>query len=180
MSKTDYIYLSIPIDPATVPTAQQKGVRIVHGKPMFYTRKPLRDFMAKVKKCVAAYITANANTGQIVRYADDTPLAVRIAFYFNYPKSTPKCRQHKISWKTTRPDVDNQEKAVMDCLADESAISKHKRVVIRRGFFADDSQVANHVIRKYYTTGNAGIVVTIAPLPQGEVLDPALWLPTPT
>jgi Holliday junction resolvase RusA-like endonuclease len=56
----------------------------------------------------------------------DGPTEVNIQFKFPWNKSTPRKYLNREEWKTTRPDLDNMEKVILDSLTSE-------------GFLVDDS-----------------------------------------
>lgn len=91
----------IPGEPSTI-TAQQKGVLVRGGRPMFFTK-------AKVKAA------QDALTVQLRRHAPrqpiDYPVLFKIKFVFGRTKSRPFENVHG-----KRPDLDNLVKGVLDCL----------------------------------------------------------------
>lgn len=101
-------------NPPTI-TAQQKGVRVVYGKPMFYTKPEIlaasRELLFHIKK----YAPAEPYTGAI-------RLLVEWTFYKQTatPQKTPK---------VTRPDGDNLQKLLQDTM--------------NGLFYKDDSQIYN-------------------------------------
>jgi crossover junction endodeoxyribonuclease RusA len=62
----------------------------------------------------------------------DRPVSVKIAFYFDRPKSTKK----SVRYKTTKPDLDKLARAVLDALTGIA--------------FDDDSQVTNLALSKHF------------------------------
>lgn len=146
----------LPIDPSTIPTAQHKGVRVVHGVPMFYKTKALTDFEKRLEGALAPFYPK-------FRADDGNPVSLYIAYLFPYPKSTPKRDRVDMAYMTQRPDGDNISKAVIDALGDKWAKDRRsgRFFVARRGFFADDAAIANLGISKFRTTGEPGIVITI-------------------
>jgi Holliday junction resolvase RusA-like endonuclease len=65
----------------------------------------------------------------------DTPVSVWIGFYFS-PLASAKPGEKAIP-KTTRPDVDNMAKAVIDCLTKTRVL-------------ADDAQITNLSLSKFH------------------------------
>jgi Holliday junction resolvase RusA-like endonuclease len=100
-------------------TAQEKKVRIIHGRPQFYEPE-------NVKKAKAWLIT------ELKPYAPVTPIEgpvlLEVCWCFH---------GKKLDWKTTRPDTDNLEKMLKDVMTD-------------LGFWKDDAQVCNEIVRKLY------------------------------
>lgn len=70
-------------------------------------------------------------------YAPTSPItgAVSLSIDFDYFTPTKKRRG---KWKTTRPDCDNVEKLLTDCMT-------------KLGFWLDDAQVARLVVNKRYS-----------------------------
>jgi Holliday junction resolvase RusA-like endonuclease len=97
---------------------------------------------------------ASVLAGEFARYKPEKPLEgplhVEIIWVFGYPKSTPKKHLGEVRWKTTRPDLDNMEKTVLDVLTEQ-------------GFMHDDSQIALKATRKLHGP-NPAIIVGIAQL----------------
>ena len=156
--------IELPIDPAEIPTAQEKGVRVVKGIPMFYKKKPLVVFEKRLQDLLKPAQSVHEN-----RIPDGTPVYLHITYLFGYPKSTPKSRRIDLAPMTQRPDGDNLSKAVIDSLGDKFTKDKltKKWVILRRGFFADDSAITPLVISKFRTTGQPRIVIVIKPRPEG-------------
>ena len=80
-------------------------------------------------------------------YAPTSPItgAVSLSIDFDYFTPTKKKRG---TWKTTRPDVDNIAKLLIDCMT-------------KLGFWVDDSQVARLRVSKHYAEGdNAQITIS--------------------
>ena len=103
----------LDINPPTA-TAQEKSVRIVGGRPIFYDPAPL-------KKAKALLIAHLGNHRPIVPL--DGALELRTTWLFPVGKS------HKSGeWRTTRPDTDNLQKMLKDCMT-------------RCGYWKDDAQV---------------------------------------
>lgn len=78
---------------------------------------------------------------------------ISISFYFPPLQSASKTTKDKRTFKTTRPDLDNLEKSVLDCL-------------VRTGFLVDDSIVCQKFSQKFYDK-NYGIQINIAPATLG-------------
>lgn len=112
----------LPMIPPTV-THQEKAVRVVKGKPEFY--EPGRLKAARIK--LMAYLWQH------------TPLvpmqgAVRLGVKWCFPFTG----KHKDGeWKTTRPDTDNLQKLLKDCMTD-------------LGYWKDDAQVASEIVEKFW------------------------------
>lgn len=86
------------------------------------------------------------------------PVSVRLDFAVKRPKSHFKgkaatLRPEAPCWNTSKPDADNYAKACLDALT-------------ILGVWDDDSQVASlHVLKKFTTNGQTGVLITISTLP---------------
>lgn len=111
----------MPMIPPTT-TAQERQVRIVHGKPIFYDTQAIKD--AKDLLC-----------GHLVRHTPDTPMsgAIRLTVTWCF-----KGKGHRNGEaKTTKPDTDNLQKMLKDCMT-------------KCGYWHDDAQVAQEIITKIW------------------------------
>ena len=129
-------HIDIALTFAELPTvtAQQKGVRVVHGKPMFYEKPQVRAARELFKT-------------KLSEYAPEHPIegAVRLTceWYFYSKSHRPN------TWRTTRPDTDNLQKLLKDVMAE-------------CGFFLDDSQVCWETVRKKWTSaGGSALMIKI-------------------
>lgn len=150
----------LDIDPADIPTAQEKGVRVVKGIPMFYKKAPLQRFEKLLDRLLAPHI---AKPG--ARIPAKTPIFLHISYLFGYPKSAPKSSRVDLAPMTERPDGDNMSKAIIDALGDKMAKDRktNRWVCVRRGFFQDDAAISTLVISKYRTTGKPRVNICISP-----------------
>ena len=152
--------IDIPIDPSTIPTAQEKGVRIlkVRGKciPMFYKEAALKKFEAQLN----AFLTPLYPR---LRIPEGKAAYVHVTYLFPYPKSTPKRDRIDMVRMVCRPDGDNLSKALIDNLCDLYRKDKatKKRYVAQRRFIPDDGAVNPLVISRFRTTKEPKVVVTI-------------------
>ena len=80
----------------------------------------------------------------------DGPIEVFLSFRFGYNKGLPKKYRGKQIWKTTRPDLDNMEKAILDSLTRIGVITEDKNVVLKNS-------------EKFYDV-NPGIYISISKL----------------
>lgn len=116
----DQFYLHFDTMPSA--TAQQKGVRIVHGKPMFYEK-------AEVK--TARQMFTLALKPHAPKTPSDKPIKLYVWFAFDV-----KDKKLWGQYKPTRPDTDNSLKLLKDCMTGL--------------FFKDDSQVVDEQVIKTY------------------------------
>lgn len=82
----------------------------------------------------------------------DGPIEAFVSFRFAYNKGTPKKNRGKQIWKTTRPDLDNMEKAILDSLT-------------RMGVIMDDKNVVFKISEKFYDL-SPGVYISIGKLPE--------------
>ena len=86
-----------------------------------------------------AYVNAG---GQIL----EGPVEIRIACWFERPKSHSKKRRQQAEPKATKPDLDNIAKAVLDALNDIA--------------YNDDGQVCRLTVEKWYVGGPCDAIGT--------------------
>ena len=126
----------LQIDPPTA-TAQEKQVRVVRGKPLFYDPAPVKE----AKKLLIAHL---------LPHSPKKPLtgAVALSTIWLFPKG----RSHKNGeWRVTKPDTDNLQKLLKDCMT-------------RCGYWRDDAQVVRESVEKRWSDEPSGIYIEITPL----------------
>ena len=112
----------LDINPPTA-TAQEKSVRIIHGRPVFYEPANLKQAKALLMNSLAVYKPSEPMQGA---------LELRTTWLFPVGKS------HKGGeWRITRPDTDNLQKMLKDCMT-------------RCGYWKDDAQVVREVVEKQW------------------------------
>jgi Holliday junction resolvase RusA-like endonuclease len=112
----------------------------------------------------------------------ETPVRVTIDFLMPRPKSHYRTGKNAgvlkdtaPKWFTSKPDIDNLEKAVYDALT----------IV---GLLKDDSLVVQHSVQKYYADGHPGAIITVVSVGEshqlashpGVCLDGATTPPVPS
>lgn len=114
------IRVKLDIVPPTA-TAQQKGVYVRNGRAHFFTKEKVRD----AEDFLAAMLAPHAPDDPLVR-----PLFFQARWCFPYRKSELKSvtKVGREVPHTTRPDLDNLEKNLLD-------------VLTRLRFWEDDAQV---------------------------------------
>lgn len=112
----------LPMNPPTV-TYQEKDIAVVKGKPVVYEPAELKAVRSKLM----------AHLGQ---YAPLVPLqgAVRLLVKWCFPITG---KHEDGEWKTTKPDTDNLQKLLKDCMTD-------------LGYWKDDAQVASEIVEKFW------------------------------
>ena len=116
----DQFYLHFDTMPSG--TAQQKGVRIVHGKPMFYEKSEVKT----ARRLFTLELKPHAP-----KVPSDKPIKLTVWFAFD-----TKNKKLWGQYKPTRPDTDNSLKLLKDCMSGL--------------FFKDDSQVVEETVIKTY------------------------------
>ena len=124
----------MPMIPPTV-THQEKQVAVKNGKPVFY--EPQRLVNARVK--------LNAN---LMKHVPEQPYTsgVRLIVKWCFPNG----RHHDGEYKITKPDTDNLNKLLKDCMT-------------HCGFWKDDALVASEICEKFWAE-TSGIYVRIEDL----------------
>lgn len=126
----------IPLDKIPSVTSQQKGVKVIKGKPHFFEKK-------KVAEARAIYY------GNLYDHKPTKPLqgAVRVDMVIQYPMAKGKS---PLTFKITRPDLDNTAKLILDVMTD-------------LGFWNDDAQIASLELTKLYHE-KSGIYIRVTEL----------------
>ena len=111
-------------------TSQQKGINYRTGT--VYTKKRVMD-------------TKNLLLDALKAHAPKTPIEspVRLVIYYYYPI---KAKKYKYKYKTTRPDVDNVSKLLIDCMT-------------QAGFWKDDAQVC--ILKQIKLYGDEIAIISI-------------------
>ena len=112
----------MPMKPPTV-TQQEHQVRVVNGKPVFYNPAELEDARAKLTAHPAGHKPPEMFTS-----------AVRLIVKWCFPITG---KHHDGEYKYTKPDTDNLNKLLKDCM---TAV----------GFWKDDALVASEIIEKFW------------------------------
>lgn len=121
------ITIFIPGEPPRV-TAQMKKTFSVGGR--------VRHVDSDILKAAKGYLME-----KVMPFRPQTPLqgpiAIRIRWVFPHTVSAPKKRRGMEIYKDTSPDLDNMEKALLDCLQ-------------KVEFFGNDGQIAKKISLKYW------------------------------
>ncbi|MBR1810778.1 MAG: RusA family crossover junction endodeoxyribonuclease [Clostridia bacterium] len=128
------IEFTLHTDPPRV-THQQQKTAVVNGKPRRYDPPEL-----KAARALFEWL--------LKRYAPPTPITAPVRLFVQW--RFPKGRHKDGEWKITRPDTDNLQKLLKDCM---TAV----------GFWRDDSYVVSETAEKIWAT-SPGIYVRIETL----------------
>lgn len=111
----------MPMIPPTI-THQEKKVHVVNGRPVIYEPSEL----------VAA---RNKLTNHLGRYKPKQPMegAIRLVVKWCFPRGRHRNGEYRI----TKPDTDNLQKLLKDCMT-------------VNGFWRDDAQVASEICEKFW------------------------------
>lgn len=104
-------------------THQEKQVRVVKGKPVFYEPAELLAVRQKLEAHLAKHVPDEKYTG-----------AVRLMTKWCFPITG---KHVDGQFKTTKPDTDNMIKTLKD-------------VMTKMGYWKDDSLVASEIIEKFW------------------------------
>ena len=123
--------LFLLMEPPTV-TAQQAKVAVVGNRPMFY--KP-----EKVKAARQMLIR------HLKPFKPPSPYEGAIELHVVWLFSKGKSHKHN-EWRITKPDTDNLEKMLKDCMTEV-------------GFWKDDAQVVKEIVEKRWSDEPTGISI---------------------
>lgn len=110
---------------AKVPTTthQQKQVTVKNGKPIFYEPSDLKAARAKLTAHLGKHVPEKKYNG-----------AIQLVTKWCFPVTGKHVNGE---YKTTKPDTDNLQKLLKDCMTD-------------LGFWKDDALVASEITEKFY------------------------------
>ena len=122
----------LKIIPPTV-TAQEHKVAVVRGKPVFYDTAKLKD-------------TRKLFETMLRMHAPENPMEGALELSVDWRFLTKS--HHEDAWRTTRPDTDNLQKLLKDCM---TAV----------GFWNDDAQVCVENVTKRWSRNNPGLTIKV-------------------
>ena len=111
----------MPMVPPTV-TAQEHKITVRNGKPVIYNTPEINAAREKLIAHLAQHIPEHPYEGGV-------RLIVKWCF--------PRCRHRDGEYRITKPDTDNLQKALKDCMT-------------KCGFWKDDAQVCSEIIEKFW------------------------------
>ena len=105
-------------------TSQENKTAMVNGRLMHYKSKRAKETFSTLTRALKPYVPAEPLDGPI-----------RLICEWRFPST----KIHKDDeWKITRPDTDNLQKALKDCMT-------------RLGFWVDDSRVCAELVTKRWS-----------------------------
>ena len=109
------------MNPPTI-THQEKQVMIKNGKPVFYEPQELKTVRHKL-------------TASLMEHKPEVPYTsgVRLITKWCFPRG----RHHDGEYRITKPDTDNLQKLLKDCMTS-------------CGFWKDDALVASEIVEKFW------------------------------
>lgn len=109
------------MEPPTA-TAQEHKVAVIKGKPVFYDPPEVNKARMKLTAHLAKYRPAK-------KYESGVRLVTKWCF--------PRGRHKDGEYRTTKPDTDNLQKLLKDCMT-------------LCGFWEDDALVASEIVEKFW------------------------------
>ena len=127
----------MPMIPPTI-TKQEHKIRVVNDKPVIYDPPALADAKAKL-------------TAHLAKHRPPMPYTsgVRLLVKWCFPCGDSG-RHHDGEYRITKPDTDNLQKMLKDCMTE-------------LGFWKDDALVASEIIEKFWAA-RPGVYVRIEEL----------------
>ena len=121
-------------------TAQMKKVSVVNGMPRFYEPKQVKEAKQLLMNLLSEHAPQEKFDG-----------AIKLSVTWCFPRN--KTHKHK-EYRITKPDTDNLEKLLKDCMT-------------QVGFWNDDAQVViERCCKVWVNNEDAGIVIDIQRLPK--------------
>ena len=118
-------------------TAQMKKISFIHGRPVIYETSAIKE----AKKLLCSHLMLNRPDEPLTG-----PLLLKVQWIF------PRGKSHRHGqWRVTRPDTDNLEKLLKDCMT-------------KCGFWNDDAQVVREICEKKWSDEPCGIHIEIEKL----------------
>ncbi|BFH16522.1 RusA family crossover junction endodeoxyribonuclease [Paenibacillus melissococcoides] len=113
----------MPMKKVPTVTHQQKQVTVVNGKPVFYEPDELKAARSKLLAHLGRHVPDKPYTGP-----------VRLIVKWCFPLTG---KRQDGEYKVTKPDIDNSQKLLFDCMTD-------------LGFWKDDALVVSLVAEKFW------------------------------
>ena len=128
-------------DPPTA-TAQEKQVRIVRGKPIFYEPEKVKEAKRQLMNSLMAVSERPSDP-------IEGPIRLSVLWMFRI-----KGKHDDMEWKISRPDTDNLQKLLKDCMT-------------KAGYWKDDAQVVSEMVEKRWAV-HPGIAFVIETMEEGK------------
>lgn len=131
----------LEMNPPTV-THQEKRVAVRGGRPVIYEDDRLKDARAKL-------------TAHLMRDKPQAPMrgALQLRVQWLFPDESGRHKHGEL--RTTKPDTDNMQKLLKDCMTNV-------------GYWQDDAQVAVEHVVKRWVRHHPGIMIEITSAAETE------------
>lgn len=126
----------LPMKKIPTTTHQQKKVAVKNGKPQVYEPERLKVAREKFISLLAQHVPPDMYTE-----------AVRLTVKWCFPRIK---KSYNGQYKTTKPDTDNLQKLLKDCMT-------------KLGYWKDDALVASEIVEKFWAD-TVGIYIRIEEL----------------
>ena len=103
-------------------THQEKQIHVVNGKPVFYEPQEVKAARQKLQAHLVQHRPEKKN---------DHGIRLTVKWCF------PRGRHHDGAYRITKPDTDNLQKLLKDCMT-------------AAGFWKDDALVASEIVEKFW------------------------------
>lgn len=121
------------MNPPTV-TAQESKVAVVRNKPIIYKPEKIKQAKKELIRHLMPFKPKEPMEG---------PIELKVVWLF------PRGKRHKhFEWRVTRPDTDNLEKMLKDCMTEV-------------GFWKDDALVVSETVYKIWSDEPTGISIEV-------------------
>lgn len=121
------------MNPPTV-TAQESKVAVVRNKPIIYKPEKIKQAKKELIKHLMPFKPKEQMQG---------PIELKVVWLF------PRGKRHKhFEWRVTKPDTDNLEKMLKDCMTEV-------------GFWKDDALVVSETVYKIWSDEPTGISIEL-------------------
>lgn len=125
--------LILKMNPPTT-TAQMHKVGVRNGKPYFYDPPEVKDAKSKIMAHLSKHVPAMRITEPVIL---DVKWLYQIEGHHKHGE-----------WRDTKPDTDNLQKLLKDCMT-------------QMGFWRDDAQVVRETVEKRWVDHSPGIYINI-------------------
>ena len=129
----------LPMEHVPTVTHQEHKVRIQNGRPVFYEPHELQAVRLKYKDMLAGHRPSEKLAG---------PLHLHVIWCFLTD------RHPDGAWRDTKPDTDNLQKLLKDCMT-------------AAGFWQDDAQVCREEVIKRWSRQKPGIRIRVVNMNDG-------------